>query len=151
MNLASSSSLLLSRDQQGGSVDVWKLTTSVCPDRQMAKGDGAQCKLCPLGRAGTGGLCPVCRPGTFAPEEGLDACEPCPLGTEMRDLGGVTCSACQVGTYAAELGTARCTACRRDGGTLRSHKKYHSYWAESLPKATKPLHRVKQSLGRLND
>ncbi|CAK9112719.1 Nuclear distribution protein nudF 2 (Lissencephaly-1 homolog 2) (LIS-1 2) [Durusdinium trenchii] len=112
LNLASSSSLLLSRDQQGGSVDVWKLTTSVCPDRQMAKGDGAQCKLCPLGRAGTGGLCPVCRPGTFAPEEGLDACEPCPLGTEMRDLGGVTCSACQVGTYAAELGTARCTACR---------------------------------------
>jgi hypothetical protein len=62
--------MLLSRDLGVGAVDVWKLSASVCPDRQMAKGDGALCKLCPLGRAGKGGLCPVCRPGTYAAEEG---------------------------------------------------------------------------------
>ena len=67
--------MLLSRDVEEGAVDVWKLSTSVCPDRQMAKGDGALCKLCPLGRAGTGGLCPVCRPGTYAAEEGARRCQ----------------------------------------------------------------------------
>ena len=39
--------MLLSRDLGVGAVDVWKLSASVCPDRQMAKGDGALCKLCP--------------------------------------------------------------------------------------------------------
>ena len=69
MALAGGNGMLLSRALEGA-VDVWKLSASVCPDRQMAKGDGALCKLCPLGRAGTGGLCPVCRPGTYAAEEG---------------------------------------------------------------------------------
>lgn len=110
--LAGGNSMLLSRDLGVGAVDVWKLSASVCPDRQMAKGDGALCKLCPLGRAGKGGLCPVCRPGTYAAEEGLDACTPCPLGTEMPGLGGVACSACPAGSYAGELGTVSCMPCR---------------------------------------
>ncbi|CAJ1441375.1 unnamed protein product [Effrenium voratum] len=104
LQLASTTELLLS---QG--VDVWKLSSSRCPDRQM--GDGTECKLCPLGRAGTGGLYPICRPGTFASEEGLSECQPCPPGTEMPGIGSTLCSSCAAGRYSAQNGTARCTAC----------------------------------------
>ena len=111
LHLSNLNGLLLSSSQEEGFVDVWKLTTSVCPDRQMAVGDGVGCKPCPLGRAGTGGLCPICRPGTFASEEGLSECVSCSPGTEMPGIGADTCNFCSPGHYASEFGTASCSAC----------------------------------------
>jgi len=89
------------------------LSSSNCPDGQMAKGDGASCVLCPLGRAGLGGSCPACRPGTTADKEGMTQCESCPKGHYNAGVGGVECFACAPGSYADNVGTDQCTLCPR--------------------------------------
>ena len=40
--------------------------------------------LCPLGRGGTGGLCPACGLGTYADEEGLTECKQADPGTREK-------------------------------------------------------------------
>ena len=76
------------REAEGCSV---MRTCIVLPSPQVS------CILCPLGRGGTGGLCPACGLGTYADEEGLTECKQADPGTFCPGIGmkrtGMECPA----------------------------------------------------------
>eukprot|EP00746_Dinoflagellata_sp_MGD_P157011 gnl/MRDRNA2_/MRDRNA2_86067_c0_seq1.p1 gnl/MRDRNA2_/MRDRNA2_86067_c0~~gnl/MRDRNA2_/MRDRNA2_86067_c0_seq1.p1 ORF type:complete len:1018 (+),score=138.11 gnl/MRDRNA2_/MRDRNA2_86067_c0_seq1:100-3153(+) len=109
--LAPVAQLLVSSNQKDGVLDLWKLSKSSCPDGQMAKGDGASCVICPLGRAGKGGSCPMCKAGTYAQEEGLTECTSCQPGWFNAGMGASKCSKCSPGRYSESPGASVCTNC----------------------------------------
>eukprot|EP00746_Dinoflagellata_sp_MGD_P158241 gnl/MRDRNA2_/MRDRNA2_86428_c0_seq1.p1 gnl/MRDRNA2_/MRDRNA2_86428_c0~~gnl/MRDRNA2_/MRDRNA2_86428_c0_seq1.p1 ORF type:complete len:1016 (+),score=124.05 gnl/MRDRNA2_/MRDRNA2_86428_c0_seq1:87-3050(+) len=135
MRLAKDSKLLLTTNNEDGLVNVWKLGSSYCPDGQMPSGDGVNCVLCPIGRAGTAGICPACRPGSIATSEGLTSCTNCPAGKYNPAVGGQTCFFCRKGTYSEQPGSDICTNCGRGyassvlGSNSRSNCK-HCYPGE---------------------